>query len=491
MFRAISCFVLFVKRGERVEAEAAALGAARHPGVVELVDVVDGALRTTLLAGARPLAEAGPLTADEMAGVMASVAGVLADLHDRGVVHGGIDAGHVLVTADGRPVLCSLGRGGTPAGDVAALGATVASLLAAAPAPAPVPVGDSRSPWPARLGRWRPARPAVPPAGAPGPVARSTGPGRFRRPARLGPMLAPPAGPVLAALVAEVTAAAPEARPTARAVAAAIHQRVPTARLPRPQGPPLLPLAVPRPAAHGTGARQRRPGAAPPTAATGAGPVTGELARPRARVRRRAAPFGGGAKAPAGGARPSEGGAPRNGTRIAALAAGAAVVAGAVVAVPRVLSGRPPGDGAAPAQPSASTSDRPASTAAPDGPAGSNASTPAPVAVRVWPPEPLDFRDGVLTVDGARYALGQPGDAVVAGDWACTGQRTLALLRPGTGEVFSFAGWPAEGENVAARSVGTVAGATGVRVVDADGDGCDDLEVDRSGAGPVRLEPAA
>ncbi|MDP9402075.1 MAG: hypothetical protein M3P85_01805, partial [Actinomycetota bacterium] len=140
--------MLFTKRGERVTDEAAALAVARHPGVVELVDAADGTLRTRMVDG-RPVDELAALPAGEVAGLAAAVATTLADLHDLGVVHGGIDATHVLMTADGRPVLCSLGRGGDPADDVAALGRLVSALLDAAP---PEARGGVRA---RRLGRRR------------------------------------------------------------------------------------------------------------------------------------------------------------------------------------------------------------------------------------------------------------------------------------------------------------------------------------------------
>src|SRR5687767_6114816 len=109
---------MYTKRGPRVPEEAAALAEARHPGVVELIDTAGDVLRTRMVEGG-PLSAMGPMPAAEVAGVAAAVAATLADLHDLGVVHGGIDASHVLVAADGRPLLCSLGRGGDPADDVA------------------------------------------------------------------------------------------------------------------------------------------------------------------------------------------------------------------------------------------------------------------------------------------------------------------------------------------------------------------------------------
>ena len=110
------------------------------------------------------------------------------------------------------------------------------------------------------------------------------------------------------------------------------------------------------------------------------------------------------------------------------------------------------------------------------------------MAERVWPAPPVDFADGVVTVGGARYAVGEPGDAVVAGDWACRGERTLALLRRTTGQVFAFDGWADEDTEVEARPVRRVKGAAGLRVTDHDGDGCDDLEVERPGLPAVPLD---
>ncbi|MEO7443408.1 MAG: hypothetical protein ABIW46_07745, partial [Acidimicrobiales bacterium] len=195
--------MLFKKQGSRTAAEADALARAVHHGVVELVEVVDGELRTRWVEG-RMLAAIGALPPEEIAGLTSTIATILADLHDRGVVHGGIDATHVLVTAEGRPILCSLGRGGQPTDDVAALGAVMADLVATASDDNP---------------------------------GSASGPGRRRS---LGPMLAPPVGTVLAELAAGARNRDVESRPTARGLAAAIAERVPTARLPRPPVAPLL-----------------------------------------------------------------------------------------------------------------------------------------------------------------------------------------------------------------------------------------------------------
>lgn len=361
--------VLYTKHTARARAEAAALAAALHPGVVELVDATDTTVRTRLVDG-RALAEAGPLAPEEVAGLAAAVATTLADLHERGIVHGAIDASHVLITGEGRPVLCSLGRGGEPGDDVAALGRLVTSLLAG---------GEGQT------------------------HARVAGP--VRRP-RLGPMLAPPAAPALHILAADATAADPARRPGARALATAIHEQVPAARLPNPGTGPLLP-----PGAMG------RPG------------------RPLPPLARRV---------------------------VVASAPLLLVVALGWLALRDPESPRPGERPALPAQ----------------------ASRP-PVAA---PPAPAHFHEGVLTFEGARYAVGRPGDAVALGDWSCTGRPTPVVVRPATGEVFAFDGWPEPGRDVTARSLGRVERAWGARANRAGANGCDDVEVLRSEGPPVRLK---
>jgi len=427
------------KRGPRVEAEAAALVVARHPGVVELVGSADGVLRTTMIEGARTLADGEKLTPDEVAGVVASLASTLADLHGSGVVHGGIEASHVLLDQAGRPVLCSLGRGGEPAADVAAVGHLLRQLLDAGP-----PGSEPR-------------------AGRPGPGRRG-----------LGPMLAPPAATVLSRLAEQAVAGDPAARPSAKELAAAIRDGVPTARWPAREARSVLAPAPVR-----AQRERRRPWVAGhrPEARRPATPTTG-LPAGRATGRAIARAFG-------------RGGLRLAGLLAAVVAANVLLVAGVVV-ISNLLADSP-GGAPTPIPPHAPAG-RPARRRSPlDGaaPAGDHATTTSlPVAVRVWPPEPLDFRDGVLTVDGVRYAIGRPGDAVVAGDWACTGRRDVALLRPDTGQVFAFDTWPAGDEDATARLVATVAGASGLRSFDADGDGCDDLEVSRPAAAPVLVDAA-
>lgn len=113
--------------------EADRLGRSRHPGVVELLDASDHELTITW-AGAQTLELFGaPIPV--LCGVLTSVASTVADLHEIGIIHGRIDATHVVIDAEGRPRLCGM-RGPTPeerphlpTDDVAAIGALIDHLV--------------------------------------------------------------------------------------------------------------------------------------------------------------------------------------------------------------------------------------------------------------------------------------------------------------------------------------------------------------------------
>jgi tRNA A-37 threonylcarbamoyl transferase component Bud32 len=101
----------------RLANEAAVLGVARHPGVVRLLDF-DGRVLTT-----RWVDGEGALTIEGMG----TLATTMADLHAIGVAHRALEPSHVLVAADGRPVLCGFSRAAAGA-NRAALTADVAAL---------------------------------------------------------------------------------------------------------------------------------------------------------------------------------------------------------------------------------------------------------------------------------------------------------------------------------------------------------------------------
>ena len=125
----------------RLRHEAALLQQARHPGVVELVELrehPEPRLVTRRVEGPS-LAEGPALAVDDVVGVIAALAANVADLHHLGLVHGAIRPDHVLVSPGGRPVLCGLADGRRVADpldcseDIAGLGEVLRWLLARVP----------------------------------------------------------------------------------------------------------------------------------------------------------------------------------------------------------------------------------------------------------------------------------------------------------------------------------------------------------------------
>jgi hypothetical protein len=102
------------------------------------------------------------------------------------------------------------------------------------------------------------------------------------------------------------------------------------------------------------------------------------------------------------------------------------------------------------------------------------------------------MRDGRLDVPAGHFAIGQPGDVAVLGRWACTTTSLVALLKSKDSSVWVFDSWPAPtaGAEVRGRLVGTVDGATSLRVIPGS-DGCDRLDVVRAHGAPVHIEPGA
>ena len=93
----------------RLRHEADLLGRLDHPGVVRLVDFVEGppaALRTAFV---------GPdswRTSSASSAAFAALTATIADLHDSGLVHGDLRAEHVLLDAEQRPILCGFADAG-------------------------------------------------------------------------------------------------------------------------------------------------------------------------------------------------------------------------------------------------------------------------------------------------------------------------------------------------------------------------------------------
>jgi hypothetical protein len=122
---------------------------------------------------------------------------------------------------------------------------------------------------------------------------------------------------------------------------------------------------------------------------------------------------------------------------------------------------------------------------APEGPAN----VPPPAGASVADVQIAEPAIGSLVVeDGRRYRVGQEGDHLLVGDWACDGRPTPALFRPATHEVFVFDRWTAT-EPLSVSPTATVR--DGVEMQSATGDdGCPELSL-RTADGavvPVSLE---
>ncbi|QYG93695.1 hypothetical protein HC251_15530 [Iamia sp. SCSIO 61187] len=106
-------------------------------------------------------------------------------------------------------------------------------------------------------------------------------------------------------------------------------------------------------------------------------------------------------------------------------------------------------------------------------------------------PEAVVVEGERVTVEGTTWRAGEPGDLAVVADWDCDGRATVATLRTRTGEVFVFDRWVEPAEALTVSAVSQVAGATGLRAADPDGDGCAVLVADRGDQEPIVVDVAA
>lgn len=96
----------------RLRREGAALELLKSNGVVEVIELREAELSTTLVTsyvGARTLADVSMLTPGEILRAVQETCRVIMDLHNRGWSHGNLTAQHVILGPRARVRLCSLG----------------------------------------------------------------------------------------------------------------------------------------------------------------------------------------------------------------------------------------------------------------------------------------------------------------------------------------------------------------------------------------------
>ena len=502
--------------GRRLTREGALLDAARHPGVVQVVRRSGVGASTELdlaWAGPRSLASQPRLPISEVAGLATALATTVADLHDLGIVHGRVVPEHVLVGADGRPVLCGFseavmpgidgGCAAAPGDDVAAIGSLVSWLAGSDSEIEPIP--EHRW-WRGR--RWD----------------------GYQRRALLN--LADHAGD-----------AAPDRRPSARALADAITTAVPSARLPIDRSPIATEDGAAAIAAGREALRPGTPAGAPGRLRRAREPETvtaRPLHEPTPAPERRAGSDGGRspwsstpnerAAQPATSPRPTSPdrddsretgpahlpvvgslsaideatdiplaaesssrrhvGADRFADAESAMAEGRPVMRRRRLALGGFAAGlvlvsifafgvlADGGDGAARELPSSAPS-RDAATRRPG-------DSPCPTVVGPRADADGDGCAELVVAHGRRvrvgdrsFLVGETGDRVAVGDWDCDGTATPAVLRLGTGAIYTFAGWPKGGALPPATLVASVEQAIDIHHRTGPSPGCPVLVIDR------------
>ncbi|MEO6989598.1 MAG: hypothetical protein ABI239_13240 [Aquihabitans sp.] len=436
--------------------EADRLSRSRHPGVVELLQATDDEL-TIAWAGAQTL-DLLEAPIPVLCGVLTSVASTVADLHEIGIIHGRLDASHVVIDAEGRPRLCGMRgpapdeRPPLPTDDVAAIGALIDHLVGPDTEIEPIP--ERR--WSRR--RWT---------------------GYQRRALQLA--------------ADRAIQEDPARRPTARELAAAIAEAVPGAQLvpPSPPAVPPAPDGPPTPEIADHPKADPLPAPPPPSPPPPAHPPKGAVAEPQPTEPPIPRPVGALSPEPSPptflGLRlePPHPTADDAGIRSDSASATEHPYSSATRAEPDRSSRRPVAVVAAIAVAvtllalvlglGITNSDQPSDTAAdpgptfapaPEVPPGTPTSIPAsapttpssapigcpdtgPAAVPATGPD-LDGDgcpnlveiDGTrVTADGVSFEVGDQGDRVEVADWNCDGRATPAIVRPATGEIFVFAQW--------------------------------------------------
>lgn len=406
---------------ERLRNEAAVLDCLKDvPGVpaarwAELVPGEPASLEIDHV-GANDLTTAGALPLRAVVGLGARVATTLALVHDRQVVHGRIEASHVVLDRFGEPWVVGFGdatygtervddAGRTASDDVAALGALLGSLLDTA-------ASGSRS---------RPRPPG-------GRRARALEVEEGFR-SRVG------------AIVAVAQHRQPERRPTMDMFADALAHERDSMAPPTGRTQPSTPDGAARKGRHlrvSTGPKRRGALAvaastccaiaAAVTVAVGTGRMSAATDPPGAPVTDRAADS------------PT-----------------------AILVAPSTTSSQVVPAGSSPAPTAGTTpASTPPSTTPPSatGPSTSPPGGAMPAVSSSGAPSPSSSGGSTTIVRAGRsYELGAPGDVVTVIDPRCDGRELAVLLRPASGELFAFDDWATRTATVIGRPVGRFPGA--------------------------------
>lgn len=190
-------------------------------------------------------------------------------------------------------------------------------------------------------------------------------------------------------------------------------------------------------------------------------------------------PAGGAAIGPPPPAPPPGGPQPavRRRNRPAVLAGAAALIVGLVVGAAAVLLPQPGGGAsAAPAREPQLARSSPCPPAG--GPLRADVDGDGCDEQIGWRSSVAELRypgsDGTLL----RFRIGRPGDDLVVGDWDCDGTATAGVVRPATGETFTFDAWAGAGETLTATPGPDLPVGAGA-VVAGDG-GCDRIRPART-----------
>lgn len=88
---------------------------------------------------------------------------------------------------------------------------------------------------------------------------------------------------------------------------------------------------------------------------------------------------------------------------------------------------------------------------------------------------------------GRMYRIGQPGDRVLIGDWACSDSATAVVIRPSTREIFLFTDWARDETPIEVAPASHVPGGTDISSISVDATRCGVLQMVRPDGSRVSM----